>query len=219
MSKKYKDKDWLKRQYSELGRGAPQIANQCGVTNTTIYDWLDRHEIETRGRDGANTHRFGTSKSKHNDEDWLKEKYISENMTASAISDICGVHKSTIIAAIERYDIQKKSRSESAKAAIRNANGRNNNNWNEYVPFALGSSGYETWQHRYEKERQTVMVHRLLAVSEYGIDALDGMEVHHKSNIPFDNRPDNIELLTPEEHSSLHRKREITHSVETESIV
>lgn len=50
----------------------------------------------------------------------------------------------------------------------------------------------------------TVRVHRLLAVSEYGLSELKGKEVHHKNGIKWDNRPENLEIMTKEEHASHH---------------
>ena len=50
-----------------------------------------------------------------------------------------------------------------------------------------------------------MVVHRLLAVSEWGLDAIRGREVHHKNEIPWDNRPENLELVTREEHGEKHR--------------
>jgi len=46
--------------------------------------------------------------------------------------------------------------------------------------------------------------HRLLAVAEWGLDAVRGMDVHHQNNIPWDNRPENLELLTRAEHRREH---------------
>jgi len=60
--------------------------------------------------------------------------------------------------------------------------------------------GYERWSHKYDCESYYMYVHRLLAVAEYGLDALDGKHVHHKNGIKWDNRPENIELVTPGEH-------------------
>lgn len=50
-----------------------------------------------------------------------------------------------------------------------------------------------------------VLVHRLLAVSEYGIEEVKDKVVHHKNGIKWDNRPDNIEVMNRAEHTKLHR--------------
>lgn len=46
----YKDKDWLEIEYTVNRRTMSQIADMCGVSAMTIYQWLKRHEIETRKR-------------------------------------------------------------------------------------------------------------------------------------------------------------------------
>lgn len=46
---KLSDKAWLRKQYVNIGRSQVYIANELGVTNTTVSNWLDRHNIETRG--------------------------------------------------------------------------------------------------------------------------------------------------------------------------
>lgn len=47
-------------------------------------------------------------------------------------------------------------------------------------------------------------VHRLLAIAKYGPDIVKDKHVHHKNGIRWDNRPENIGLLDPSEHSKLH---------------
>lgn len=48
------------------------------------------------------------------------------------------------------------------------------------------------------------MAHRLQMVAEHGFEELIGKVVHHKNEIPWDNRPDNLELLSPSEHAMVH---------------
>lgn len=48
--KKYRDRDWLVYQYHELGRTQAEIAELCGCSHQTIYNWMDKLEIKTRGR-------------------------------------------------------------------------------------------------------------------------------------------------------------------------
>jgi hypothetical protein len=46
--KRYKSATWLKRQYEECT--IREIATMCGVSDMTIFKWLKKHDIETRGR-------------------------------------------------------------------------------------------------------------------------------------------------------------------------
>ena len=48
-----------------------------------------------------------------------------------------------------------------------------------------------------------VPLHRLTAVAEYGIEAVADSVVHHKNGVRFDNRPENLELMSNAEHSRL----------------
>ena len=43
---KYKDADWLEQQYLKQDHFQSDIANQCGVSRTTISRWCDRHSLE-----------------------------------------------------------------------------------------------------------------------------------------------------------------------------
>lgn len=72
-------------------------------------------------------------------------------------------------------------------------------------PFGHSTRGYEWWQHNpKEGENYKVYVHRLLAVSEYGYESVKDKSVHHRNGIVWDNRPENIEVMSPEEHAKLH---------------
>ncbi|USZ70439.1 homing endonuclease associated repeat-containing protein [Natronosalvus halobius] len=74
----------------------------------------------------------------------------------------------------------------------------------DHVPYHPDSSGYERWVHTYEGEQSEVSVHRLLAVSEFGFDAVVDKQIHHKKPIPWLNTPDNIIALTKRQHLALH---------------
>lgn len=48
-------------------------------------------------------------------------------------------------------------------------------------------------------------LHRLIYVAEHGLDALDPDKiVHHESEIPWDNRPSNLEQMKQSEHVRIH---------------
>jgi len=46
----YKSKAWLHKRYVIDGKTAQAIANECGVSYKTIYDWLVRFELIKNGR-------------------------------------------------------------------------------------------------------------------------------------------------------------------------
>lgn len=59
---------------------------------------------------------------------------------------------------------------------------------------------YEAW----DDSGNVVLVHRLIAVAEEGFAAVCGKVVHHRNNIPWDNRPANLQVMTRSEHSEVH---------------
>jgi len=79
-----------------------------------------------------------------------------------------------------------------------------------YASFYTAPNGYEHWSSRDTKGGyEYVKVHRLLAVAEYGFDAVSDKDVHHKNRTAWDNRPENIELLAPSKHQSEHSKKQV----------
>jgi len=70
--------------------------------------------------------------------------------------------------------------------------------------FHTAKHGYEVISTKVNGVQKSVRLHRLVAVAEYGYDAVVDKSVHHESNIPWDNRPENLEPMTRAEHRSLH---------------
>jgi len=91
---------------------------------------------------------------------------------------------------------------------------------NEYVTgrakYNSVSSGYFTGSNDYMyfrgvRNSDYVPIHRLVAVAEYGFDAVVDKEIHHKNGMPWDNRPENLEPLSKEEHRRKESRREPLH--------
>lgn len=62
-----------------------------------------------------------------------------------------------------------------------------------------------------EKRERYVYVHQLVAIAN-GEDASrvfsnGAYHVHHKNRVPWDNRPENLELVSEDEHSIEHREQ------------
>lgn len=130
------------------------------------------------------------------DEDRLRELYTERKLSALAISNKFGVHETTIGEWLDRFGVEKRGVSEARELAER----RNP------APYRTEKNGYECWHVRSGEDSDKLYVHRLLAVAEFGAEAVGGSHIHHKNGIPWDNRPENIEPVSPSEHMSKHRK-------------
>jgi transposase len=51
-----KDEEWLYEQYVEKELTGKEIANKCDAHYKTVYNWLHKHDIETRGRPGESSY-------------------------------------------------------------------------------------------------------------------------------------------------------------------
>jgi hypothetical protein len=71
----------------------------------------------------------------------------------------------------------------------------------------VDQSGHVRIRDQHEGDRDQVYLHRLIAVAEYGIGEVAEKDIHHKSGIPWDNRPDNLIPMTRSEHSKLHANK------------
>lgn len=67
------------------------------------------------------------------------------------------------------------------------------------------NNGYSIITHHHKSEEYRVAVHRLVAVAEYGIEAVKEKDIHHKNKTGIDNRPSNLIPVDP----SLHKKMDI----------
>ena len=76
------------------------------------------------------------------------------------------------------------------------------------VYYKTDHSGYERWQDKCKASLDAIVrVHRLAAVAWFGFDAVADKHVHHKNGLSWDNREDNLELLTPTEHAETHHEQ------------
>jgi len=127
------------------------------------------------------------------DENKLRELYHGEKLTKAEVARRLDCSTSTIDHWFEKFGIETKKRYKG----------------NLYASFKTDETGHEVWVstiHSRMSGSHTYPVHRLLAVAEYGFEAVKDMHVHHKNEIPWDNRVGNIQLLTGSEHRKEHRK-------------
>lgn len=135
----------------------------------------------------------------YQDPEKLRELYHGKGLTTREIGDRLGCTGSTVSRYLDKYDIDTR---ENWKAGVEKAKHANRK---EYVELRQFPSGYMYWSSKEQTEsgrvNRIVYVHRLLAIAEYGFDAVCNNDVHHNNGYKFDNRPANIELLDKAEHA------------------
>lgn len=134
------------------------------------------------------------------DEPWkseglLRKLYQEDQESMLSISRILDCSPTTVRAWLDKFEIPRRSLSQ--QQSITHGYGPN------HVSLWQHAQGYMVWKCGNEG---AVPVHRLLAVAEYGFDAVAGNDVHHINGIEWDNRPSNIEPVAPELHQRKHLK-------------
>lgn len=164
------------------GEPTTELADTFDCGTTTINRRLEDWGIERR------------SSADYKRADLPKKEVIKRykgGESPNEIAESFNVHGSTVRGALERWGVELKD-----KGAFHRVN---------YATFRTKpQKGYEIWDCRTSEGMKGIFVHRLLAVSEYGIEAVKDNVVHHKNKIPWDNRPENIEVMSNEEHMSHH---------------
>lgn len=96
----YRSEPWLSRQ-REQGHTIGEIAEKCGVAESTIYRWLDKYDIPTD--------KSGDPSKKdepYRDESWLREQYVAKGRLGREIAEECGIERSTLYYWLEKFGIE-----------------------------------------------------------------------------------------------------------------
>lgn len=148
-----------------------------------ILLWYDEVEV-------INMSKRKFSKSKK----WLYIKYWGDGLNLRQIAEICGVCKHTIIYWFDKFNIPRRSVSESKI-------GEKNHNWNGGVRYNGGYVLIYQSKNIYKKRAIIVMENYL------GRELKSDELVHHKNEIKDDDRIENLELIGSNgEHTGLHMK-------------
>jgi len=166
------------------GESATEISRRFECSSTHIYRLLDEENVERRGQKEA--------QNKIEIEN-LEEMYWGEEMSLYQIAEEVGSNAQTVLDRMEEQDIPRRKNSDYYISSP--------------CAFETEKRGYERWRHNYKGEYDEIRVHRLLAISEFGIENIKNKIIHHKNEIPWDNRIENIELMSQSEHARLHSNK------------
>lgn len=118
--KLYRNRDWLYQKYWGEKLSIPEIAKICGKSDTPIYNNMIKLGIRRRTISEAllvlnkNSRRVLAYSR-----DYLYRKYWGDKLSASEISKLCDVHKSTIAAWMKKWNIKSRNHSEAGKLMAR----------------------------------------------------------------------------------------------------
>jgi len=105
-STRYQDKEWLSEQYLEREKSKQVIADECGVSESTIQYWVDKYDIQTRNLAEAQHQRHVRKDEPYMDADVLYELYWGEMLTQREIADKFGVSQLAVQRWMNRFDIE-----------------------------------------------------------------------------------------------------------------
>lgn len=96
------DERWLREEYLEKGRSAPEIAEDLGAHTDTVRHWTDKYGLKT----GVETwKRYGAL---HNPEK-LRELYIESGLGIEQVAGRVGCSPSAVQAALDRNSIGRRA--------------------------------------------------------------------------------------------------------------
>jgi len=128
----------------------------------------------------------------------LREMYWEKGMSLPEIGDDFGIDQATVHYWMEKHNIERRK------------------SWDKRPPSVnTTSDGYQYTASECSGETDQVLIHRLVAVAEWGFDVVCDKDVHHINGVKWDNRAANLEIMSRSEHmehhmNQAHRKEKLS---------
>lgn len=181
----WRDEETLRELYWGEQLSIQQVANRLGTDRNVVHEWMKRNGIERR--------EANPSDQEYNNKELLQELYWEKGLSQSEIAEKFGVSQGAITNAMNRLGVETRDFFEAGWEA------RRVNRCHLKM-----NSGYVLAGSRCGDETLYIQIHRLVAIAEWGYEAVKDKVVHHRNEVRFDNRPANLELMTDSEHKSHH---------------
>lgn len=146
--------------------------------------------------------RIGSIEHPWKNEDLLRDLYFEHDQSYDDIAELLGCAKSTVARWMDNHGIETPNTHQARRSP--------------HPTFRLRKDGYEIAESRVGQKHKQVRIHQLIAISEghhpWHVFA-PNVHIHHKNNIPWDNRPANIEVVSNAEHNRRtweHRKNGVS---------
>jgi hypothetical protein len=175
----YQNKDWLYEKYYTEGLTTEEIAELPESCNRRCLNtWLNRNGIQR-----------------------IQNPELPYESLVEQYHEVKSIYRLA-----EKYNVDAGTISSRLKSL--GCNPDNSGPTKTPANFNHHDNGYGNLYERVSGSCNQVYVHQLLAISE-GADvdkvfSSGNHHVHHKNEITWDNRPENIELLSAEEHAKEH---------------
>lgn len=140
---------------------------------------------------------------RHRDTNWLRLHYLERERSIEDMASDCDASPEQVERWLKKFGIYSQ---------------RDDDDDDDTNPYVISDNGYDAEQaakgrggysdtFRGHTRIDNYGVHRLTAIAEYGVDAVAGKLVHHRNEIPYDNRPSNLIPLDTGEHTSIRKLR------------
>lgn len=187
--------DQLRTLYVDLKLPQRVIAEQCGVTQVTVANWLSRYGIVAMSPGGRISVVL--------DKEELRGLYVEKKWSMERIAKhfLCG--ETTVRQNIIRYGFQVDGKEVARRRIANNP---------DLYPLAHEHRGYVSVMKRDHPDASRggyVLEHRLNAESAIGRYLAHDEQVHHINFVKRDNRPENLAVLPSREmHRQFHNYME-----------
>lgn len=184
----WRDADRLRELYWNKEHSIHEIADRWDTHGNIIHRWMRRHDIPRR--------QFDRSEREFYDKELLERLYWDEGLSQRQIAERFGETQVAVSDVMIELGVNTRGFAEGGWVAKRV----------NRAYFRTNRDGYEIAGSRCGDETFRVSIHRLVAVAEYGFEEVSKGVVHHRNEIPWDNRPSNLEVMSDREHKRHHAK-------------